>query len=61
MVLTQKISRQVNDVVTLKKTGDILDIGVLAYLLLNDVTAGEVDDYKTVLSCRDKDSIFEGP
>ena len=61
LVLTQKIALQVNDENTLSKTEDILDIGVLAYLLLSDVTQNDQDDIRTVLSCcQDKETIFQG-
>lgn len=49
-----------NDEVTLSKADDVLDIGMLAYLLLNDVRGDEESDYKTVLSCKGKDEIFDG-
>ena len=54
-MLTQKISRQVNDQATLSKSDDIFDVGILIYLLLNDVTGNQDSDYKTVLSHRAKD------
>lgn len=55
LVLTQKIARQVNDEVTLTKSDDIFDVGILIYLLLNDVSGNDESDYKTVLSCKAKD------
>ena len=61
LVLTQKIAMQVNDETTLSKTSDILDIGVLAYLLLSDVTQNDASEIRTVLSCcQDKETIFQG-
>ena len=61
-MLTQKISKQVNDETTLKKQADILDVGVLMYLLLNDVTGGEDHELMTVLSGGvSKETVLEGP
>lgn len=60
-MLTQKIAMQVNDSITLSKTEDILDIGVLAYFLLSDVTQLDTSEIRTVLSCcQDKETIFQG-
>ena len=49
-----------NDETTLSKTDDVLDVGFILYQLLSDVNAGDASDKQTLLSCREKDTIYEG-